>query len=129
MERLHFSVGKFAGFVIVLCLCAGAAAGRKETPKELPAVKQDCSLCHVVRDAKPESRPGKAVTELCAGCHPDRSSPQEHRVDIVPSMTVTGLPLMDGKMTCVTCHDPHNNPYGSLLRKKSKDLCFVCHPM
>lgn len=129
MQRVPHLAGKLALFVVLLCACAGASAGRQEARKDPPAIKQDCSLCHVVRDGKPAGRPAKPITELCTGCHPDRIAPREHRVDIVPSMTVTGLPLTDGNMTCITCHNPHDNRYGSLLRKKPRDLCFVCHPM
>jgi predicted CXXCH cytochrome family protein len=53
--------------------------------------------------------------------------PAEHKVNVVPSMRVKGLPLSDGKITCVTCHDPHKNRYGKLLRVKAKELCLTCH--
>jgi len=32
-------------------------------------------------------------------------------------------------ITCLTCHDPHKNPYGNLLRMKETDLCLLCHPV
>jgi predicted CXXCH cytochrome family protein len=54
-------------------------------------------------------------------------APNEHTVDVIPSMDVGGLPLKEGKVTCVTCHDPHKNPYSMLLRVPAKDLCLVCH--
>lgn len=52
--------------------------------------------------------------------------------------TVGGLPLWNGKVECVTCHDPHINynaakggdaGYTPFLRKKnfSSSLCFTCH--
>ncbi len=70
----------------------------------------------------------KAPSGLCLECHPDRVAPQEHRVGIAPSLEPKKLPLADGKMTCVTCHDPHKNPYGTLLRMPETELCLACHP-
>jgi len=93
----------------------------------LPEIKKDCFQCHVDRDGKPSPLLEKPVAELCVACHPDRTGEREHKVDIVPRMTVRGLPLFDKKITCVTCHDPHNNRYGKLLRVRSRDLCLRCH--
>jgi predicted CXXCH cytochrome family protein len=69
----------------------------------------------------------KPLSELCLDCHAARKAPAEHRVDVVPAMAVQKLPLSNGKMTCITCHDPHANKYGKMLRVRAKDLCFVCH--
>lgn len=95
----------------------------------LPQIKKDCAICHVVEGEKTTAATTKKPSELCLDCHRDRVAPSEHKVDVVPAMPVKGLPLTDGKMTCITCHDPHANPYGSLLRMKPRDLCIVCHPM
>jgi predicted CXXCH cytochrome family protein len=48
-------------------------------------------------------------------------------VDIVPKSEVKGLPLFDGKIACPTCHDPHANANGKMLRVPAKGLCFICH--
>ena len=95
----------------------------------LPEIKKDCTICHTSGDVrKGTAQLKKPVTELCLDCHPGRKSPTEHKVDIVPSMKVKQLPLTEGKMTCVTCHDPHRNPYGKMLRARKRDLCILCHP-
>lgn len=49
-----------------------------------------------------------------------RMSPTEHTVGIVPSMNTGTLPLTDNKLTCITCHDPHSNRYGRMLRVPAK---------
>ncbi len=112
------------GLVVVLAMHAGCSWTGKGI---LPEIKKDCSSCHVMSADKAAGRLQKPVAELCQGCHPERLGAREHAVDIAPSMTVTKLPLQNGKLTCVTCHDPHSNRYGSLLRVKHRELCLVCH--
>lgn len=98
--------------------------------RELPEIKKDCTICHLSRDVTKEAPLlKKPVSDLCIGCHPGRKAPAEHKVDIVPTMKGKQLPLLDGKMTCITCHDPHKNLYGKLIRVPQRDLCIICHPM
>jgi predicted CXXCH cytochrome family protein len=94
---------------------------------EVPAIKKDCKICHGSHAMAGQILLNKPIVELCLDCHPDRKAPNEHKVDMKPSMDVEGLPLIESKMTCVTCHDPHKNPHGMLLRAPAKDLCLVCH--
>jgi predicted CXXCH cytochrome family protein len=109
--------------------CAGATSAKSAGAGSMPEVKKDCGLCHREHGAqKGMVLLNKPVQELCIECHPDRTTPNEHMVDIVPSMRVKKLPLLNGKMTCITCHDPHKNPYGKMLRAPQRDLCFICHP-
>jgi predicted CXXCH cytochrome family protein len=107
------------------------AAQQKERPESypMPEIKKDCTTCHL--DAVPQTggELKKGLSALCLDCHPDRKAPAEHKVDMVPPMKVKGLPLTDGKMTCATCHDPHRNLHGKLLRMNPRDLCIVCHPL
>ena len=103
------------------------------------------------------------LTQLCTGCHPWRNHPggswagfrgkgPNHLV--IPSETVqkqlarqealgkkVTLPLdpVTGKITCATCHNPHErgvqfNPRADLgadgvrrLRQGSQEICFSCH--
>jgi predicted CXXCH cytochrome family protein len=121
---------------ILLSQLALALPGIAEEPRDgskpmfsLPESKRNCVLCHV----SPDVRPGAAalkqpVPELCFGCHADRRSPNEHKIDIAVPVNAGRLPLHQGKMTCTTCHDPHKNLYGSLLRLHEPDLCSTCHP-
>jgi predicted CXXCH cytochrome family protein len=96
---------------------------------QLPKIKNDCGICHLSTGASVTGELKKKLSDLCLDCHSNRTYPLEHKVDIVPKMDVQGLPLADGKVTCVTCHDPHANLHGKMLRMRSKDLCLVCHPM
>jgi predicted CXXCH cytochrome family protein len=95
----------------------------------LPAVKKECGTCHSTGNPTKESAPlNKPVAELCLDCHGNRKAAGEHRVGIIPTMTVQKLPLWEEKIACVTCHDPHANPYGKMLRAPTKELCRNCHP-
>jgi predicted CXXCH cytochrome family protein len=93
------------------------------------AEKHECGHCHITSDKTAQLSLKAPLSALCVGCHPDRRSQNEHKVDIVPSMQVLELPLSrDGKMTCATCHDPHEkNGDPKLLRVQSQELCYKCH--
>ena len=110
------------------CTRATVPDARGAEEQEVPAIKMKCGTCHLSHDMAAMT-PGlkKPVSELCFGCHKDRKPPGEHVVDVVPSMRVNDLPLTNGKMTCITCHDPHKNPYGKLLRVSPQELCRRCH--
>ena len=115
--------------ILFLTGCLAVPQKKDIAPKgEVPKVKKDCSLCHGTHDAKQGPillvRP---IETLCITCHADRKTPNEHKVDIVPSMKVKTLPLTNGKLTCITCHDPHQNLNEHMLRKPRKELCIQCH--
>jgi predicted CXXCH cytochrome family protein len=95
----------------------------------LCAEKHECSYCHVTSDKTGKMQLRASVPELCIECHPDRSGPKEHKIGIVPPVKVPELPLSkDGKITCITCHDPHGKSgYPKLLRVRPSDLCLKCH--
>jgi len=93
------------------------------------AEKHKCDYCHISHGTAGGLLLKAPLSDLCFECHPDRKTPNEHRVDIVPSMQVGGLPLSkDGKMTCITCHDPHGqNSQSKFLRMNPSELCLKCH--
>ncbi len=111
---------------LLLVMAAWFMAGSRQAPAgPLPEIKKDCSLCHLDIQKGPALK--SSLSGLCIRCHPDRMAPNEHRVDIVPTMKVNNLPLSAGKITCITCHDPHSNKYGKLLRVPQNQLCSRCH--
>ncbi|MDA8433842.1 MAG: cytochrome c3 family protein [Nitrospiraceae bacterium] len=89
------------------------------------AVEKPCEYCH-------SSHMGKMVLlnadldQLCSGCHAERLQTGEHKTGIIPSMVVKDLPLYSGKVSCLTCHDPHARTSG-MLRKPASDICISCH--
>ncbi len=120
--------------VLMACLFVSTAsvasqeAQRGKPVYPSPFEKHDCTFCHDDPAVKGPGVLRKELSGLCLDCHPDRKAPREHAVDTKPSMTVAGLPLQRGMLTCATCHDPHANPHGTLLRKPPRDLCLSCHP-
>lgn len=125
----HFFVYIFLlGFLIPVQGITEEMSGKGQYTKEqVHGSEQECNICHVSHKMKGAGLI-KPVSELCAICHPERKKPEmEHVVDVVPSMDVSGLPLIEGKMTCVTCHDSHKNTFPSMLRISPEKLCQSCH--
>jgi predicted CXXCH cytochrome family protein len=135
------------------------------------AVSGPCGVCHIPHNAvskrlwaKDISGNKDFVTQLCTVCHNKDGAAKEkilgennHPLDVTLEKfnISTTLPLYDsdgdkrddGKIVCITCHEPHvwdpNNPVinyenknmegdarNSFLRKTnspSSDLCKTCH--
>jgi predicted CXXCH cytochrome family protein len=106
--------------VLIVSMCVAAL-------NVFSAEKHECSNCHVTADNN--MRLKASLAELCNDCHSDRTRKNEHRVGMVPSMKAVDLPLsQDGRMTCITCHDPHEKSgYPMLLRVNPSELCTRCH--
>ncbi len=97
------------------------------TKEQVHGNEQECNVCHVSHKMKGAGLI-KPVSELCIICHPERKKPDiEHVVDVIPAMDVGGLLLIEGKMTCVTCHDSHKNTFANMLRILPEKLCSSCH--
>lgn len=114
---------------IVACSAVTASGTEKAADRAVPEIKMTCATCHGSHDTTVRAPLlVKPLSTLCLDCHQDRTAPNEHVVDVAPKAKVQGLPLKDGKMTCVTCHDPHKNEHGKMLRLPARDLCLRCHP-
>ncbi len=111
--------------LILVMLLLGAAGALSATV--VPEIKKDCSTCHVSHGSGSMLALKEPVAKLCISCHPDRKGSAEHKVDVVAPLPVPGLPLTESKVTCVTCHDPHSNNNGMMLRITPEKLCLACH--
>ena len=131
MNLQGLSIALAAACAVLLGPSVGEVAQRgQDRPTAgfpLPDIKKDCAICHLPAGGRKPGELKKRPSQLCLDCHRDRTSPAEHKVDVAPAMPVKGLPLTDGKITCVTCHDPHGNLNGTMLRMRPKELCTVCH--
>lgn len=67
----------------------------------------------------PESRDRRATqSELCFSCHKEQQTqfhqPAHH-------------PIVEGKMECSGCHNPHGGARGNLKEESINQTCFKCH--
>ncbi|MDH5444579.1 MAG: cytochrome c3 family protein [Gammaproteobacteria bacterium] len=88
---------------------------------------ETCKSCH--RENQPTEDRAELVhtlPNLCIECHSERADKGEHQINIVPTGGTGPLPLVEGKLSCTTCHDPHSTQ-GKQLRISAKTLCLTCH--
>jgi len=95
-----------------------------------------CFHCHT----DPENYPMRfqpSVSRACNSCHLQLEKKKSHPSDIYPSMTIPAdMPLVEGKMTCITCHFAHPKENFQFLSKqhyylrrqvKGVFFCSSCH--
>jgi DmsE family decaheme c-type cytochrome len=60
-----------------------------------------------------------SISETCYTCH------QQQRMEFRKK---SHMPLPEGKMSCVDCHNPHGTSYKRLLKADTtNELCYQCH--
>jgi len=93
-----------------------------------PIGHKSCTDCHLT--ATPASDGSdliQPVTTLCISCHKYGGN-SDHAVGVPPGVDGTGeLPLVAGKIACITCHNMHAETR-MLLRINTEELCLACHP-
>ena len=80
-----------------------------------------CSDCHnpmaKLSDSGLLKKP--SINETCYTCH------QQQRAEFAKR---SHMPLAEGKMTCVDCHNPHGSTSKQLLKADSvNETCYNCH--
>jgi predicted CXXCH cytochrome family protein len=117
MAKESAAASKITWFIAVplvcLCLAPGIAS----------ATHEGCGDCHS-REAELKIAD---VTSLCLSCH--TANRNDHKTGVAPDNRKSTLPLdRGGKISCITCHDPHGKAaLPRLLRMKKDDLCLDCH--
>jgi hypothetical protein len=123
--------------IIGLLVLLGAIIAYTLTENPHSFSEKECYNCHVDPDGD-RRRLTAPVTKLCRGCHPVILEATTHPVDVVPRIAAIpiDLPLTDGKLTCITCHNVHADnelAFGIksyFLRRvvtDVKDFCVACH--
>jgi DmsE family decaheme c-type cytochrome len=79
-----------------------------------------CTTCHTIHASKDPVLVKSTQPARCFVCHADQRA-QANR----PSHH----PIVEGKVTCADCHNPHGSPQDKMLvRARINDLCYKCHP-
>lgn len=80
-----------------------------------------CSDCHnpMARFSREGLLRKESVTETCYACHAQQRAEFRRR---------SHMPLPEGKMSCVDCHNPHGSVTRPLLAADTANaLCYRCH--
>src|SRR5690606_1579374 len=104
------------------CLGCHQGGNRLHWPGSIHANnKVGCADCH--NPMQKTSAVGllarKSITETCYQCH------QQQRAEFRKR---SHMPVPEGKMSCVDCHNPHGSVTQPLLKADSvNDVCYTCH--
>ena len=80
-----------------------------------------CTGCHkVMEDISPKNQLARPTDlETCGTCHIDKRA---------AASKFSRHPMLEGKMSCASCHNPHGSITPALLKEPSlNDTCFNCH--
>ena len=81
-----------------------------------------CTTCHSVHEAKSEKAQlkGKTQQETCVQCH---------QKEVNKVRKSSHMPVLEGKMECSSCHNPHGSQNVKMLREGNSitESCATCH--
>jgi DmsE family decaheme c-type cytochrome len=78
-----------------------------------------CTDCHEAHNPNPKVMSKLTQPETCFACHKDERA-QIHRF--------SRHPILEGKVTCSDCHNPHGSTGPTLMVKNSvNETCYACH--
>jgi len=78
-----------------------------------------CSSCHRIHTAHDAVRDKRTQADVCFTCH------KEQRVQI---RRPSRHPILEGKVACSDCHNPHGGAGEKMLvRDNVNDTCYQCH--
>ena len=104
------------------CLTCHSGGNRMHWPGSIHAAnKLSCSDCHNPMDKLSGQGLLKkaSISDVCETCHRQQRS---------EFMKRSHMPLPEGKMTCVDCHNPHGSVTRPLLKGDSvNETCYTCH--
>lgn len=101
----------------------------------LIAQKDSCGVCHKVHNSGyklfAESFSGD-YEKICLDCHTKKglasktSISTSHKINIETKKKLN-VPLQDGRIVCVSCHEPHAGSNSMLRNVGGNNLCITCH--
>ena len=104
------------------CLSCHEKAGQANYASSMHARRNvSCTSCHSVHS--PKSVKGQLKTrsdsEGCYTCH---------KSERAKSMRTSHHPVREGKMSCASCHNPHDGSSPKMIKADSvNELCYTCH--
>jgi predicted CXXCH cytochrome family protein len=116
---------------------AGTLTALAEDDPSAPIQASASSIVTELRQLETQTATRTWTTAQCGGCHQFEST-WSHPVGIVPSMDIPDdLPLLNGRLTCATCHDAESSAMHALARRSHDPLlrggmegaafCLQCH--
>ena len=104
------------------CLTCHEGGNRLHWPGSMHAKsKLGCADCHnPMQKLSPNSLLARqSISETCYQCHKQQRAEFRKR---------SHMPLPEGKMSCVDCHNPHGSTTRALINADSvNDVCYTCH--
>lgn len=105
-----------------MCLTCHQGGQRMFWPGSTHANSQmSCSDCHnpMAKISATGLLKKQSINETCYTCH------QQQRAEFSKR---SHMPVNEGKMSCVDCHNPHGSPSKALLKTDSvNETCYTCH--
>lgn len=78
-----------------------------------------CTSCHQVHEARQRVSDPKQQAQVCLTCH------QLTRAEL---RRFSHHPVLEGQMTCSSCHAPHGSFGDAMLAKSTvNETCYACH--
>jgi DmsE family decaheme c-type cytochrome len=104
------------------CLSCHSGGQRIHWPGSMHEASQlACSDCHnpMAKLSREGLLRAASISETCYGCHQQQRAEFRRR---------SHMPLPEGKISCVDCHNPHGSVAKPLLQANNvNQLCYRCH--
>ena len=104
------------------CLTCHEGGTRQHWPGSIHAKSNlGCADCHnpMQKVSANSLLARQSISETCFQCHKEQRAEFRRR---------SHMPLPEGKMSCVDCHNPHGSTTKALLNADSvNDVCYSCH--
>jgi DmsE family decaheme c-type cytochrome len=107
---------------ISMCMECHKGGQRMHWPGSAHAANNlSCSDCHnpMAKFSASGLLKKASINETCLTCHQQQRGEFSKR---------SHMPVLEGKLTCVDCHNPHGSTSASLLKADSvNETCYQCH--
>jgi len=96
-----------------------------------PFIEGQCGGCHDPHSTNNEWVLKKSSEEICLGCHDPKSTLKNHKhpFNVKPkNKLAVDLELTpEGRLECLSCHNPHSSRQQFMLKMETESICVGCH--